>query len=663
MGVVYAARHLELGREVALKLLPPHAVDSPAALERFAREARTAASLRHPGIVGIHDFGQADGVLYLAMELVVGEALESVLRRGPLEPRRAARLVEAMARAVAYAHESGVLHRDLKPHNVILDSDGRARITDFGLGKDMRDTQTRLTKTGEVLGTPAYMPPEQAAGEVDRVGPQSDVYGLGATLFALLTGRAPFEGASPVNIITRVLRDPAPSPSSTGADVDHELNQICLRCLEKEPEGRYPSADALAEDLERYLRGEEPMTRARPRRGRGRLIPGLALAAALVGVTAGAWFLRGSFGEETSEATEAAGRDRPRLGGQTTSPPPSSNQDAPAGPVRLVARWEQRGRSAPWPPARRSCAMAYVPGVGVVVQGGDDFQSTLADTWVWDGARWSELGQEGGVLRTEHALAYDPVRGRLVLFGGTTVDSDRRGEGEVSRVLAGSLGDVREWDGERWASYLGKGGGPGPLFAPALAYDPERRVVVVVGGAKPASGDRRWSSSSATWCWDGEEWRTVESRGGEPPGRAVHGLAYDPTTAQLLLFGGADNPAAPWVGPFRGDTWTLTRRGWVQPDPAPAPAPAARRSFALASTPLGVVLYGGWSTQIHDDTWLWRDGRWEQLATPNGQPPILVYMRMAYDEARGVVVLFGGSRRPRDVVDQVWELSLVEEEP
>jgi Protein kinase domain len=291
MGVVYAARHLELGREVALKLVLAEALgDDPEAGPRFQIEAETLARVRHPNVVAIYDMGWAGASPYLAMEFVRGEALDARLRReGPLEPRLAATLVRDVAGAVQHAHEAGVLHRDLKPANVLLGEDGRARLTDFGLARDAASERARLTQTGQMLGTPSFMAPEQAGGE--EVGPSADVYGLGATLYALLCGVPPFGGTTLINILHQVLSKEPASLRSHRPDLDPDLEHVVLRCLAKEPADRYPSAQALAEDLDRWLRGEPVEAVARARPGRRPLLLLAALVLLVLGV-AGVWIVR-----------------------------------------------------------------------------------------------------------------------------------------------------------------------------------------------------------------------------------------------------------------------------------------------------------------------------------------------------------------------------------
>jgi serine/threonine-protein kinase len=256
MGVVYKARQRSLDRLVALKLVLRGRLAGDDELARFRSEAGAAAQLDHPGIVPVHEFGEKDGRAFFSMGYVEGDTLAHRLAGGPLQPREAARIVRDVSRAIDYAHRRGVIHRDLKPSNILLDADGHPHVSDFGLAKRI-DIDESLTQSGAILGTPAYIAPEQAAGSRrGELGPASDVYSLGTILYACLTGHPPFQGPSPLDTVLMVLeQDPLP-PRMLDGRIDRDLEMIVLRCLQKPPELRYPSAGALADDLNAYLAGE-----------------------------------------------------------------------------------------------------------------------------------------------------------------------------------------------------------------------------------------------------------------------------------------------------------------------------------------------------------------------------------------------------------------------
>jgi formylglycine-generating enzyme required for sulfatase activity len=253
MGVVYKATQTGLGRTVALKMLVAGPYADPALRARFLLEAESVAALEHPHIIGVFAFGESGGHPYLAMEYLPGGSLAERLRaRGPLPPREAAELVAALAEAVAHAHSRGIVHRDIKPANVLLTAAGELRLADFGLAKVGRSD---LSVTGQVLGTPAYMAPEQAAGKIHDVGTAADVYALGAVLYDLMTGRPPFTGDSAMVTLQKVMTVEPNRPRAVRADIPRDLETICLKCLEKNPARRYATADTLAADLRAFLAG------------------------------------------------------------------------------------------------------------------------------------------------------------------------------------------------------------------------------------------------------------------------------------------------------------------------------------------------------------------------------------------------------------------------
>jgi TolB-like protein/Tfp pilus assembly protein PilF len=254
-GVVFRARQKSLDRTVALKVISLGQWASEAHLKRFRREAHAAASLDHPSIVPIYEVGERDGSCYFSMKFVEGGQLDEVVRQTPMSIRQAAELIAKVARTVHYAHEHGILHRDIKPGNILLDRNGEPHLTDLELAR-LLDTQSSVTRTIDVLGTPSYMAPEQAAGETTKLSKATDVYGLGAVLYQLLTGQPPFAGGTTYETI-RLLRDTDPRPPRLlNPKLGREVSTICLKCLEKDPKRRYSSALALAEDLEHWLKHE-----------------------------------------------------------------------------------------------------------------------------------------------------------------------------------------------------------------------------------------------------------------------------------------------------------------------------------------------------------------------------------------------------------------------
>src|SRR6266550_3438051 len=252
-GVVFRARQKSLNRTVALKVISLGQWASKAHLKRFRLEAEAAAHLEHPGIVPIHEVGERDGSCYFSMKFIEGGQLDEVARREPIPIRRAVELMANVARTVHYAHEHGILHRDIKPGNILLDTKGEAHLTDFGLAR-LVESESSVTHTLDVLGTPSYMAPEQAIGNNAAVSSTTDVYGLGAVLYQLLTSQPPFAGGATYETIKLLLDTEPKKPRLLNPKIDRDLSTICLKCLEKDPKRRYSSALALAEDLERWLK-------------------------------------------------------------------------------------------------------------------------------------------------------------------------------------------------------------------------------------------------------------------------------------------------------------------------------------------------------------------------------------------------------------------------
>src|SRR5262245_25520841 len=301
MGIVYKARQTGLKRLVALKVIRAGARAGTRERARFRAEAEAIARLQHPHIVQVHEICEQGGLLCLALEFIDGGSLAQRIAGAPQPPRAAAELTQVLSRAIHSAHEHNVVHRDLKPANVLLTRDGVAKIADFGLAKRL-DDESAPTETGSILGTPSYMAPEQVRGQGQGVGPTTDVYALGAILYELLTGRPPFKGASPMDTVLQVIHDDPVPPSRLQPRIPPDLETICLKCLAREPGGRYPSAAALSDDLRRFLAGAPIRARpagwlktawkwARRRPGVAALLAAVALVTALgFAGTLGQWY-------------------------------------------------------------------------------------------------------------------------------------------------------------------------------------------------------------------------------------------------------------------------------------------------------------------------------------------------------------------------------------
>src|SRR5213082_532471 len=294
-GVVFRARQKSLNRTVALKVISLGQWASKAHLKRFRREAEAAASLDHPSIVPIYEVGEREGACYFSMKFVEGGQLDEVVKRAPMSIRQAAELIAKVARTVHYAHEHGILHRDIKPGNILLDAKGEPLLTDFGLAR-LVEAQSTITRTREALGTPSYMAPEQAGGEQRKLSNATDVYGLGAVLYQLLTDHPPFAGGTTYETIKLLLDTEPRQPRLLNPKIDRDLSTICLKCLEKDPKRRYSSALALAKDLERWLKHEPILARhtgilTRGKKWVRRNPTGALLALSLVALTTAAGWI------------------------------------------------------------------------------------------------------------------------------------------------------------------------------------------------------------------------------------------------------------------------------------------------------------------------------------------------------------------------------------
>ncbi|MFO0954735.1 MAG: protein kinase [Isosphaeraceae bacterium] len=361
MGVVFLARELRLNRLVALKILPGGGFAPPQDRRRFQREAELVAALDHPHIVPVYAVGEHAGHAYLAMKLVAGGSLAAHLDVFRGDPRGAASLLRQVALAVQHAHERGVLHLDLKPSNVLLEGDGRPLVADFGLAR-RAGHGAELTWTGAVVGTPGYMAPEQASGRREEVSAATDVYGLGALLYALLTGRPPFVGDTPAEVIDRVRHGEPLPPCRLARGIPPDLEAITLCCLERDPAARYATAQEVADDMERHLTGLPVHARTRPAfvrlgkylgRRRGRVA--LVLTVALVGVLAVVAAIESRRASEQQQATarlaieinRGQGGPGPRRLRHAFSEPPPASSTRVASPRRATPSPASSTRALP----------------------------------------------------------------------------------------------------------------------------------------------------------------------------------------------------------------------------------------------------------------------------------------------------------------------------
>ncbi|RIK88318.1 MAG: hypothetical protein DCC67_00705 [Planctomycetota bacterium] len=439
MGVVYRAREQATGQVVALKRLIHGRLASSAEAVRFRNEARTAAALRHPGILAIYDVGQCQGRLYYTMPCVEGSSLARRLAQGPLDPAMAARLLRSVAEAVAYAHARGVVHRDLKPGNVLVDEQDRAYVADFGLARTLGDERTGVTASSDLLGTPNYMAPEQISGGHSLVGPSADVYAMGAMLYALVVGRPPFHSRSPTATLHKIATTEPTPPRRLRPDVPPALETICLKCLEKSPAHRYRSAADLADDLQRFLAGQAPRARRPSRLERSRrwfvrnpAIGMLAVAVALVALAGAAvsWHYAAAARQGQQEA--AAGlyaadmnlaQQHLRTGAVASALELLERHQAPPG-AASSADWE-------WQRLWRQChgelrrfegpqsdvyAAAFSPDGRLAAAGGAE-----RVLWIWDVATGKTLHRIAGHAGAIQDVAFTPDGRRLVSVGDETL--------------------------------------------------------------------------------------------------------------------------------------------------------------------------------------------------------------------------------------------------
>jgi WD40 repeat protein len=557
MGVVYEARQVSLNRPVALKMVKAGLLADDGELRRFRNEAEAVALLDHPGIVPVYEVGEYAGQSYFSMKLVPGGSLVPLMSRYKTDFRAAAHLVAEAAEAVAHAHARGVLHRDLKPANILVDDQGHPHVTDFGLAKRV-EADVEITQSGAILGTPAYMSPEQASGRRGAVTIASDVYGLGAVLYAVLTGRAPFRGDSVVETIDAVRNRPPQPPTSLNGAVPGDLETICLKCLEKDPARRYATARDLAADLGRWLDGRPIL--ARPVSPAERVVKwvrrhklvaalsGAAVIGAIVGVSGLAWGFSAAVaarddalrGEDAARrlayaaALNLAERDwRESNVGQVlrrldeTSPPPGKSDlrgfewyyldGLCHGQVRTLAGHSNIVESVAYSRDGRLVATAswdrtvrlWDPATGAAIRTMTATQAVRDVAFSPDGTRLASAGSEGELI------VWDPATGAPIqTLKGHAATVNFVAFSPDGRILASTSDDhtVRLWDAATGAS-VRVIADPGPRNLGEIAFSADGRSLLSAGGGR--STIRVWEAAT------GRLFRTLESGQPEPTYRVI----------------------------------------------------------------------------------------------------------------------------------------------
>jgi WD40 repeat protein len=550
MGVVYQARHLALNRVVALKMILAGGHAGEHELARFKTEAEAVARLQHPNIVQIHEVGEADGKPFFSLEFCPGGSLEKKLGGTPLPPRDAARLVEVLARAMEAAHQKGIIHRDLKPANVLLAEDGTPKVTDFGLAKKLEQSAGQ-TGSGDVLGTPSYMAPEQAGGRAREVGPLADVYALGAILYELLTGRPPFKAATAMDTLLQVLSEEPVPPRRLQAKTPADLETMCLKCLQKEPRKRYASAAALAEDLRRFQAGE-PIA-ARPvgpvergwrlcRRNPAVAASLAAVALAFAGGTGTATWQAVLARAEARRAEEALGdRDR-ALGEARTAAEQEKRARAEEEGAREAAQKEQRRAEQQRDRAER---LVYAGQIALAQHEWQDgnvgHARALLDACQRDLRGW------------EHRYLYTLFNQNQHTFRGHTDQVHSVAFSPDGKRLASGSEDytVKVWDmatGQQTLTLKGHTGG-----ISSVAFSPD--------GKRLASAS--WDETVKVWdAATGQETLTLQGHTGP-----VNSVAFSPDGKRLASAGGEWNkPGEVKVWDAQTGRLTLTLQGhtgWV----------------------------------------------------------------------------------------------------
>jgi WD40 repeat protein/serine/threonine protein kinase len=496
MGVVYKARQVSLNRVVALKMILSGHLASAQEIERFHLEAEAAAQLDHPGIVPIFEVGALNGQHFFSMGYVAGGSLAARLKDGPLPPRDSAAMVLRVVEAVAYAHQKGIIHRDLKPANVLLDKDGNPKVSDFGLAKKVAGA-SQLTAAGQILGTPSFMAPEQAAGKTDAVGPAADVYSLGAVLYCLLTARPPFQADNPVETLKQVLEEEPLSPRLLNSAVGRDLETICLKCLQKDASKRYAGAATLADDLRSFLAGKP--IQARPVSGAERLwrwgrrnpvVAGLVagIACALLAGTGGSLFFALQARREAGNAREGERQTRLNLY---------------AAQINLAQR--------DWQAAQID---QLVRRLAALVPGDADRPDLRGFEWYYlQRLSQQALSTLSGHKRPVLSVAYSPD-GRWLASAG----------GEFS-----GCGEVKVWDAAAGREILALPVAAGQVYS--VAFSPDGRFLAAGGGSANREGEIRiWDAAT------GQQVCSVEKQLG-----TVRSLVFSSDGRFLISAGGGFN--------------------------------------------------------------------------------------------------------------------------
>jgi eukaryotic-like serine/threonine-protein kinase len=527
MGVVFEARQVSLNRKVALKMILAGQLANDTDVKRFYSEAQAAANLDHPGIVPIFEVGQHEGQHYFSMGFVEGQSLSQRLNEGPVAAREAAAFMATVADAIEYAHQCGVIHRDLKPGNILLDLKGNPRVTDFGLAKTIQG-DSGLTGSGQITGTPSYMPPEQAGGRRGEVGPAADVYALGATLYCAVTGRPPFQAATAMDTVIQVLSDEPVPPRRLNPSIPRDLETICLKCLEKEPRERYPSAAALAADLRRFLAGEpiaaRPVTRLERAAKWARRKPTLAAAyilaliAVLLGGLGGTAVWQWRAAERARRAAEVARNeaDKARV----------AEQNARAEAERQREKFERFDYGRTIQVAHQEWRENNVPATLALLE------STRPDLRGWE---W----------RYVHRLCHSEL---LALKGHTNFVASASFSPDGSRVLTGSFDRTAKiWDATSGADLLTLKGHADHVRSASFSRDGSRIVTA--------------SDDQTAKVWDAESGAEVLTLKGHTG--FVHSASFSPDGLRIVT-ASQDNTAKVWDAKSGAEVLTLKgHTGWV----------------------------------------------------------------------------------------------------